>query len=78
MRCVGRRGDTWWWNEEVTVAVSRKKDAHNAISQNSTVENKRMHKSMKTKANKAVSKALREKAVEALAELHNCPYGMSG
>ena len=29
----GRRnkGDTWWWNEEVKEAVSRKKEAHNAI-----------------------------------------------
>ena len=29
MRCVGKRGwrskgDTWWWNEEVKEAVSRK------------------------------------------------------
>ena len=27
--------------------------------------------------NKAVSKTMRENAVEALAELQNCPYGMS-
>ena len=29
---MGRRskGDTWWWNEEVNEAVSRKKDAHMA------------------------------------------------
>ena len=34
----GRRskGDTWWWNEEVKEAVSRKKDAHKAMCQNST------------------------------------------
>ena len=60
----GRRnkGDTWWWNEEVKEAVSRKKDAHKATCQNSTEKNKRRYKSMKNKPNKAVSKAMRVKA----------------
>ena len=59
----GRRskGYTWWWNEKVKEAVSRKKDAHKAICQNSNEENKRRHKSMKNKVKKAVSKAMREK-----------------
>ena len=54
----GRRseGDTWWWNEEVKDAISLKKEAHKAMCQNSTQENKR-HKSMTNKANKAVSKS---------------------
>ena len=43
---------------------------------NSTEKNKRRYKGMQNKANKAVSKALREKAEEALAELQNCPNGM--
>ena len=50
MICVGRgksKRDTWWWNEEVKEAVSRKKDAHMAMHRNSTDENKRMYKSMK-------------------------------
>ena len=57
----GRRskGDTWWWNEEVKKAVSRKKDAHKAVCQNSSEENKRRCESMKNKAEKAVSKAMR-------------------
>ena len=29
-------GDTWLWSEEVKEAVSRKKEAHKAICQNST------------------------------------------
>ena len=53
--------------------VPRKKDAHKAVFQNSTEENKRRYKSMK---NKTVSKAMREKAEEALTELQYCPYGM--
>ena len=38
----GRRneGDTWWWNEKVKEAVSRKREAHKAMCQNSTEENK--------------------------------------
>ena len=65
----GRRskGDTWWWNNEVNESVSRKKKAHKAMCQNSTEKNKR-HKSMKNKAKKAVSKAMREKAEEAHSE----------
>ena len=59
-----RKGDTWWWNEEVKEAVSRKKDAHKAMCWNSTEENNRRYKSIKNKANKAVSKATREKAEE--------------
>ena len=70
----GRRStrDAWWWNEEVKEAVSRKKEAHKAMCQNS-IGDKWRHKSMK---NKAVSKAMREKTEEALTELQNCPNGM--
>ena len=46
-------------------AVSRKKESHKAMCQNSTEENRRRHKSMKNKANKAASKSMREKAEEA-------------
>ena len=61
---MGRRskGDVWWWNEEVKEAVSRKKEAHKALYQNSAVENKRRYEGMKNKASNAVSKAMREKA----------------
>ena len=52
------RGDTWWWNEEVKETVSRKKEAHKAMCQNSTLENKRRYEGMKNKANEAVSKAM--------------------
>ena len=41
------KGDIWWWNEEVKEAVSRKKDAHKAMYQNSIGENKRRLKSLK-------------------------------
>ena len=36
----------------------------------------RRHESMENKAKKAVSKAMREMAEEALTELQNCPNGM--
>ena len=44
----GRRskGDIWWWNEEVMEGVSGKKEAHKAMCQNSTEENKRRHEGM--------------------------------
>ena len=53
-------------------AVSRKNEVQKAIYQNSTEENKRRYISMKNKANKAVSKAMRYKVEEALTELLNC------
>ena len=57
-------------------AVSRKIDPHKAMGQNSAEENKRRHKSMKNKAKKVVSKAMRGKAEQALTDLKNCPNGM--
>ena len=56
--------------------VTRKKEAHKAMCWNSTEEYKRRHKSMKNEAEKAVSRAMREKAEEALTELQNCQYWM--
>ena len=49
-------------------AVSRKKDAHNAACQNNTEEKKIRYKKMKNKAKKAVTKAMKVKAQEALTE----------
>ena len=54
--------DTWWWNEDVKEAVSRKKDAHKTVCQDNTDENMKMHKCMEDKAKKTVSRAIREKA----------------
>ena len=62
------KGDTWRLNVEVKEAVSRKMIAHKAMCQNSAEENKSRYKSMRNKVNKAVSKAMREKAEEALTE----------
>ena len=54
------KGDTWWWNERVKEAVSRKKDEHKAMCQNNTGEKKGRYESMKNNARKEVSKAMRE------------------
>ena len=43
-------------------------EAHKAMCQNSTEENKRRYKSMKNKAKKAVSKVMRQKAEKAHTE----------
>ena len=62
----------WWWKEEVNEAVPRKKEAHKAMCCNSTEE----IKSMEDKAQRAASKAIREKAEEALTKLKNYPNWM--
>ena len=56
-------------------AVSIKKYAHEMMYRSSHEENKR-YKSIKNKAKKVVSNAMREKAEEAFTELQNCPHGM--
>ena len=58
-RCRRNKGETWWWNEELKEAVSRKKDAHKVTCKYITEENKRRYKGMKNKANKSVSKAMK-------------------
>ena len=50
------KGDTWWWNDEVNEAISKKKDAQKAMCWKCIEENKRRYKSMKNIAKKAVSK----------------------
>ena len=56
----GRRskGDTWWFNEEVKQAGSRKKDRRQCIK--TVLRRIRRYKSMKNKANKSVSRAMRD------------------
>ena len=38
-----RKEDISWWNDEVKEPVSRKKEAHKAMCQNSTDENRRRY-----------------------------------
>ena len=56
---MGRKSATWLWNVEVKQAISKNNEAHKAICWISTEENKRRHRRMKNKTNKAVSKAMR-------------------
>ena len=58
------------------MAVSWNKDARKVMCQNNIEENKRMFKSMKNKAKKAASKAVKWMDEEALTELKNCPIRM--
>ena len=62
------KGNKWWWNEEVKEEVSWKIGVHKIMCRKSTEENKRRYKNMK-KANKEVSKTMREMADEAHTEL---------
>ena len=70
------KGDTWWWNDEVKEELSRKKEVHKAMCQNSTEKNNRRSKSMMNKAKKAVSEEMREKADDEIPDLQNCPNRM--
>ena len=59
MTCEKKRinkGDTCWWKKEAKKAISRKKDAHKVMYQNSAEEGK-SNKSIKNRVKKAVSKA---------------------
>ena len=76
MKRVRSKGGTWWLNEELKEAVLVMKEAHTAMCQNSTEDNKRRYKRMKNKGKKAVAEAMREKAEDVLTELQNCPNWM--
>ena len=58
--------------------MSRKNDMHKAMCGHSTEENNNSYKSMRNKARKSVSKAMREMAEEELRGLKNCLGGMFG
>ena len=59
-------------------ADSRMKETHRAVCLNCTEDNKRRYESLKNKAKKAVSKALREKYEQALTELQIAKIGYIG
>ena len=67
------KGYTCWWNEEVKEAISRNKYAHKAMCGNSADEIRIRYKSMKQKA---VSKAMIEKAEEMPSESKGFPNEM--
>ena len=50
-------------------AISRKEDAHRAMSKNSTEGNRKRYERMKNKVKQAPSKAMGEKADETLFEM---------
>ena len=50
------------------------KDAHRVMCRNRTEQNQKRHKSMKNKAKKSVSKAMREKAEKMLTNNNNNGY----
>ena len=52
----GRRskGETWWLNGDMKEAVPGKNEAHKAMCQNCTEENKRRYERMKNKAKNSV------------------------
>ena len=62
------KGDALWRNKEIKIMISRNKDVHKAMCQNSTEENRSKGKRTKNKAKKAVSEEMREKATEALSQ----------
>ena len=70
------KGDTWWYEEEVNWAVSRKKDAHTVMCQSSSEENKRRYEGMRNIAKITVSEVMRDKVEETLTEFENCRNGM--
>ena len=59
---------------QVKEAILRKKDAHKAMCKNSTVRNRNLHKRMKNKTHKLISKSMRKKVDVMLTELKNCQH----
>lgn len=64
-----RHGETWWWNEEVKVAIERKKESFKKMQKQNTEENKARYKRDKKKAKKAVAEAMKKEAEKELEQL---------
>ena len=71
--CGKKKGDTWWWNEDVKEAIAKKKDAHKEMCKSGTEANKARYKNMKNRAKKVVAKAKKEAAERKLRELSEHP-----
>ena len=67
------RGDTWWWNDQVKEAITRRKDAYKELCKNGTDENKARYKNMKNHAKKMVAKAMKEEVEKGLREVCENP-----
>ena len=67
----GRRdqGNTWWWNEEVKVAVASKKEAYKEFLKDRSEENKDRYKNKKNQAKKIVARAMRRETEKQLKHL---------
>ena len=71
----GRRdqGNTWWWNEEVKVAVASKKEAYKEFLKDRSEENKDRYRNKKNQAQKIVATAMRRETEKQLKGLEENP-----
>ena len=68
----GRReqGETWWWNDDVKDAVTKKKEAFKEYCKNKTEELKAKYREMNNRAKRVVEKAREEETEQLL-----CKFG---
>ena len=71
----GRRdqGNTWWWNDEVKVAVANKKTAYKEFLKDRSEESKNIYKNKKNEAKKIVARAMRRETEKQIEELEEKP-----
>ena len=67
------RGDTWWWNEEVSDAVTEKKKAYKELCKNRTEENMAKYRKKRNITKKVISKAMQKEAEKEIEDLHRHP-----
>ena len=66
-----QHGETWWWNQDVQKAISKKRKSFQKWKQLSSAENKSCYLSHKKKAKRAVAEAMKNEAVKEMEEIRN-------
>ena len=64
------QGDMWWWNEEVTDTITKKKVAFKELCRFPSEENKTQYKRIKNQTRKIAVRAMRMKANQELNNLY--------
>ena len=73
-KLVRRSGDnTWWWNDKVEEAISRKKEIFKELYKNQSEENKIKHRKQRNFTSKVIAKVMKRKSEKELESLHENP-----
>ena len=66
-------GDTWWWNEDVKTAISKKKNAYRAMCKSRSGKDVANYIAMRNRAKKVVARAMKVRAEKEMEDFGKMP-----